>query len=139
MASARLFAAAACALIGFHFYLMLATVKSASDTVVAREKMRRLSALVMQNFSGRGHLTDELFWKEIGRPADPMVDPWGSGFQLSRRENGEKPEFFWRSAGPDRQMGTRDDLESKVPLSEGAGLNLESSAESADFSTIDAK
>lgn len=109
-------AAASLALVALHLGLMFASLAQAKKHVEANQKMRKLATLTIQNFPDRLHLTHESFWTALGRTGSPMLDPWGSAFQLEARG---KNSFAWHSSGADRQHGTGDDLEMQVPFASG--------------------
>jgi hypothetical protein len=112
MLSARLFGLVCSVLLAAHLYLMLSSLRDGMRAVETEDKLRRLCAVTAQNFPAHEGLTEEAFWKHLGRAGNPMQDSWGEGLRLEAK--GAK-EFFWRSAGPDRAFGTSDDLERRVP------------------------
>ena len=80
-----------------------------------RGNLRKLATLTIRNFPERNLDSAELFWKAIGREGEPMKDPWGTPYQLSQRNDAGTRVYLWTSAGPDRVLATRDDIEVEVP------------------------
>jgi hypothetical protein len=78
-------------------------------------KLRTLAALTIRNFPEKNLDSAELFWKAIGREGEPMRDPWGTPYHLSQRNEAGLKIYLWTSAGPDRELATRDDIEVEVP------------------------
>jgi hypothetical protein len=136
MLSVRIAAAAGALLILVHLFLMFDSLRDARNNLLVTEKMRRLATIVIQNFPDRKGLSDEAFWKIIGRPGDPMRDHWGGVFRLEPRG---KNEFVWCSNGPDQLPGTRDDLEQKVPFVDGPPPDLGPPEGYTGFPAMDAK
>jgi len=124
MLSARIAAAAAFVLIAAHLFLMAISLQDARESVLDTQKMRKLATLVIQNFPDRQNISESAFWKVIGRPGEPMLDSRGNAFQLKPRLKTGREEYFWRSAGADRLLGTRDDLEVQVPFANGPQPDL---------------
>ena len=135
MLSARLGLSFGVALILAHLYLMFASLQGAKADLEVTDKMRKLATIVIQNFPDRKSLSDESFWKIIGRAGNPMQDSWGSSFQLEMRGR----DFYWRSSGPDRISGSRDDLIVKVPFVDGPPPDLGPPEGYTGFPGTDAK
>ena len=89
-------------------------VRAEGEVLRAREQMRRLAALTIRNFPDRNVEGAELFWRSIRRD-QPIQDPWGTDYHLDGEAGVGEKKFYWRSAGPDRSFGTRDDLAVEVP------------------------
>lgn len=131
-------AAVGCLLIGAHLWLMAGSLLGAMAEREETEKLRKLATITLQQFSDPNALSEKEFWKSIGR-AEPMVDSWGSPYRLERRDSLGKPEFFWRSPGPDGRLGTPDDLEVQVPFVEGKTPDWSTLEKDHGFPAIDAK
>ena len=117
---------------------MMASLQRARAELAEAEKLRKLATITLQQFSDPNALSEKEFWKSIGR-AEPMVDSWGSPYRLERRDSAGKPEFFWRSPGPDGRFGSPDDIEMQVPFVEGKAQDWSTLEKDHGFPAIDAK
>lgn len=135
MLSVRLAAVSGCLLLLAHLFLMFTSFREAREGIAAIEKMRKLATIVIQNFPDRNALSDESFWKSLGREGEPIKDSWDMGFRLEPRGR----SFFWKSAGADRVFGTRDDLEVTVPFVDGPAPDLGPPEGYTGFPATDAK
>lgn len=62
-------------------------------------------------------LHSEVIWKDLGID-NPIKDPWGIPYRM---ENDDKV-VLWRSAGPDANYGTADDIFAKIPAPAKTGF-----------------
>jgi len=118
----RLCLVAGLALLGFNLYSGGKGVFDAHHVIRVNESLRRLSALTIRNFPDRNLSEGKEFWNAIGRAENPMRDVWGSEFRLESKVKEGKKEFFWRSAGADREYHSPDDIVVQVPFPEGLGF-----------------
>lgn len=120
-----------------HLWLMASSLGQARRELEETGKIRRLVTVTLQNFSDPKLLTEKEFWKQINRE-QPMLDSWGMPYRLDAREVAGVSEFFWRSAGADRVMGSGDDLVVQVPFVEG-GRDLGPAGPETGAPVLDAK
>jgi hypothetical protein len=104
-----------------HAYWLFLDVRVAQERLEIEDSLRRLAALTIRNFPGRDLESGELFWKSINREGNPMKDAWGTDYRYASRDEKGARTFFWTSAGPDGELGTRDDLSVEVPYPSGPG------------------
>jgi hypothetical protein len=103
------------ALMSVHLVWAFQGIAAEKNVIFAKENLRKLGSLTVRYFPDKKIEGGEAFWKSIGRPGNPMKDPWGGDFLLEKRDEGSRSFFYWYSAGPDRVQGTKDDLEFLVP------------------------
>lgn len=130
-------ATAGVVLVVTHLWLMASSLGQARREIEETGKIRRLVTVTLQNFSDPKLLTEREFWKQIGRE-QPMLDSWGTPYRLDAREVAGASEFFWRSAGTDRVMGSGDDLVVQVPFVDG-GRDLGPAGPEMGAPVLDAK
>jgi hypothetical protein len=104
----------------FHLVLMVGIIEKEGRKIEAREVVRRLSRVTIKFFNKGAPPTGAVFWKTIGKK-EPLRDPWGLPYELDLPS---AKEFRWLSAGPDRKRHTEDDLISRMPFSDGQGVDF---------------
>ena len=97
-----------------------------------KSHLSRLAALSLQNFPERGLLKADGFWKAIGNEK-PIQDVWGTAYDLESQEGGNR--LFWRSAGPDKVLGTMDDIRAQIPYSDGPKISEEDLSNAPSFTS----
>jgi hypothetical protein len=105
--------------------LVLVNHRLAAEKTVAETKqnVKRLASLTLDVFHGQDPPEGASLWAAIGRTS-PMVDPWGQEYRMEVLQGQFYREYIWVSAGPDRVMGSQDDLKARVPFQHGNGPDL---------------
>ncbi len=91
----------------FHLLWGIGRLQLEQQKHIARVAVERLGILSAA-FSGK----EAEFWSSMGRSSAPL-DPWGQAYRWD-----PGPPSLWRSAGPDGQYATADDLKALVAVPE---------------------